>query len=426
MRLKTILVALLFITGAAKAQIPDHIYAPNVKTVRLHKYADQTSYPVIQLGSNEQLEFHFDDLDADVKMYYYTFELRNADWTQTLLRPFEYIKGFQTARITNYRNSFIAFTRYTHYYGSFPDRTIYPSRSGNYLFKVFLDGDTSKVVFTKRFLVVETKSVVNAQLLQPFNAEFFRTHQRLHIGVTTDTKLNVFGPQDLIVVGMQNFSWTTSKYFNRPNIYRGNYFEYSDETQTSFPSGREWRWIDLRSLRLMSDRMQRIDKKRDSTIVYVKPDGSRASQVYLYYRDLNGLYTVETSENLNPYWQGDYAEVNFSYFPDGNRELPGRSLHLYGELTNFLPDDSSRMIFNAERGAYEKKLFLKQGFYNYTYITMADNPNDRVITLENTEGNYWGTENAYMVMVYYRPFGGRADELIGFMRLNSVFERPGN
>jgi hypothetical protein len=44
-------------------------------------------------------------------------------------------------------------------------------------------------------------------------------------------------------------------------------------------------------------------------------------------------------------------------------------------------------------------------------------------SLENTEGNYWGTENSYMVLVYFRPFGARADELIGYTLVNSAFQR---
>jgi hypothetical protein len=42
-----------------------------------------------------------------------------------------------------------------------------------------------------------------------------------------------------------------------------------------------------------------------------------------------------------------------------------------------------------------------------------------------TEGNFWGTENAYTVLVYYRPFGARVDEIIGFASLNSAFQRNG-
>ena len=37
---------------AAKAQLPDHIYRPNIQSVKLHKYGDIYSYPIITLNSN--------------------------------------------------------------------------------------------------------------------------------------------------------------------------------------------------------------------------------------------------------------------------------------------------------------------------------------------------------------------------------------
>jgi hypothetical protein len=79
------------------------------------------------------------------------------------------------------------------------------------------------------------------------------------------------------------------------------------------------------------------------------------------------------------------------------------------------------MLFNEEKGVYEKTLFLKQGFYNYSYVTLADKqrPGER-ISLENTEGNNQATENSYLVLVYFRPFGGRSDELLGVAKLNSL------
>ena len=135
---------------------------------------------------------------------------------------------------------------------------------------------------------------------------------------------------------------------------------------------------------------------------------------------------MENNDGDNPYWQSDYANVHFSFFPPGNRPYEGKSIYLFGELTNYSADESSRMIFNEERGAYEKALLLKQGYYNYSYVTMMDkkqSDNNNTMSFENTEGNYWGTENNYMVLVYYRSFGARVDELIGFARLNSIFQR---
>ena len=417
--------SLLLLMIALQAQIPDHIYKPNIHSITLTKYGDLYSYPVMTLNSGEQFQLDFDDLDNDLKNFYYTYQLCNADWTPSVLTSFDFIRGFQNVRITNYRNSSIAFTRYTHYQAVLPDRNCIPSRSGNYLLKVFLDGDTSKLFFTKRFLVIDNKAAIASQIQQPFNARWFQTYQKVNVAITLNSNINVFNQQDAKVVIVQNYAWPTALYLNRPNIFRGNYFEYNDEATTSFPAGKEWRWIDLRSLRLMSDRMQRLDKNGNVTDVIVKPDGERQKQPYIYYRDLDGIFTIETTDNVNPYWQTDYARVHFSYFPPANRPYEGKNVYLYGALTNYTPDDSSKMIFNPDRGAYEKTLFLKQGYYNYSYVTVPDKPTGEFISFENTEGNYWGTENTYMVLVYYRAFGSRADELIGYTTLSSIFQRNG-
>jgi hypothetical protein len=37
-----------------------------------------------------------------------------------------------------------------------------------------------------------------------------------------------------------------------------------------------------------------------------------------------------------------------------------------------------------------------------------------------TEGNHIDTENNYLILVYFRRLGARADELVGISRFNSV------
>lgn len=421
--MKTTLVYLfLFITFAAQAQIPDHVYKPNIHSVKLFKYGDIYGYPIINLKSGEQLELHFDDLDADVKNYYYTYQLCNADWSPAEIQPFTYIQGFQSTRLNTYRYSSISFTRYTHYQAILPDRNSIPLLSGNYLLKVFRNSDTSDLLFTKRFLVVDNKVQIGAQLKQPFSSQYYLSDQRIMVTVGTATaRINALSPQDIKLVVLQNNSWPTAAYVDRPTIYRGNYYEYNDDA-TSFPAGREWRWLDLRSLRLMSDRMQRlVDTAKDRVDVYVKPDVERKQQIYVYYRDLNGIYTIENTDGNNPFWQSDYAYVHFTYVPPAGRAYPGKDVFLYGELTNYLPDESSRLEFNAERGVYEKTLLLKQGYYNYSYITRdAGKPMTNRFSFENTEGNFTNTENNYTILIYFRSFGQRADELIGYTTLSTI------
>lgn len=82
---------------------------------------------------------------------------------------------------------------------------------------------------------------------------------------------------------------------------------------------------------------------------------TRSSQNYVYFRDLNGGFTIETYESINPFWQGDYAWTHFKYFPPNNQALAGNDLYIFGEMTNYAADTSGLMRFNPESGAYEKR-----------------------------------------------------------------------
>lgn len=421
----TLAALFLLLQVSAFAQDPDHTYKASVHSVKLYRAGDIYSYPVMTLNSGDQLELHFDDFDGDVKNYYYSFELCNADWTPCNLQRFDYIRGFQSNRISTYRSASISQTRYTHYQVQFPDRSMTPTRSGNYLLKVFINDHESDLVFTRRFLVVENKIGVSATVTEPYNAQRYKTWQRLQIGVNTaNSQVRAFSPQDFKVVMLQNNVWSSAIKTDRPDIFRGSYYEYSSDEGTSFPAGKEWRWIDLRSLQLMSDRMQRIVDTGKRIDVFVKPEGERKQQVYIYYTDLNGIYTVENRDGNNPYWQSDYAYTHFTFVPPGNQPYPGKDVFVFGELTGYATDAASKMDFNTEKGVYEKTLLLKQGYYNYNYVTKpAGAPAADGYSMENTEGNYFGTENSYTVLVYYRAFGARADELIGYTRVSSVFQR---
>src|SRR5205085_12047550 len=133
------------------------------------------------LNSSDQLQLEFDQLGTGVSNFYYSFQLCNADWSPSILTSFDYIRGFQSTRITTYRNSSLATTHYVHYQATIPDRNSSPSRAGNYLLRVYLNNDTSQVAFTKRFVVVNNLTQIGAQVQQPFSATLFRTGQKLQL-----------------------------------------------------------------------------------------------------------------------------------------------------------------------------------------------------------------------------------------------------
>jgi hypothetical protein len=356
-------------------------------------------------------------MDANIKNYSYTYQLCNEDWTPAILSQFDYIKGFSQQRITTYRVSTLAFTRYTHYSAILPDRNCMPSRSGNYLVKVFLDGDTSKLAFTRRLLVYEDKAITVAQVQQPFNAQTFRTHQKIQIKINTRNMGVVNALQQVKVVILQNDRWDNAIRDIRPTFMTNNQLEYNAEQDVVFPAGKEWRWLDLRSFRLQSDRVQSAKYSNTATEIIVKPDQTRRAYQFSFYGDNNGHYYIEPSETVNPLWQSDYATVRFTYVPPGNIPFNDKDIYLFGQLSNYGMDDKALMQFNAEKGVYETALFLKQGYYDFMYVTKARGSNKPAFSFEDTEGNYWESENTYTVLVYFRPLGGRADELLGVTKI---------
>ena len=418
-----LLVVLCFLFNAtAFSQMADAVYNENIKAVRFHMYGDQESLPVYKINSTDQLELNFDDLDANVKSYYYSFQLCDYNWQPVDISPFLYTKGFTQQRIATYRYSSIALTRYTHYQAMVPDRNTSLTMSGNYILKVFLNGDTSKLAFTRRMLVLEQKAAISGQVVQPFTPQLFKSHQKIKF-VANISGLNTFSAaQQIKVVILQNNRWDNLIKDIKPTFVRGNSLDYNTENNCIFPGGKEWRWLDLRSLRLQSDRVQNADYKKTSTDMYLFPDADRSAQRYIYFRDLNGMYLVETYETINPYWQGDFATVHFKLAAPNAMPYADKDIYLAGQLTNYEFNDKTKMQFNAEKGVYECTAFLKQGYYNYTYIAVDKNdPANR----RDLEGDYWETENSYTILMYYKSFTDRADQLIGVGKINSRTDKPG-
>lgn len=425
MKLFSAIFLAVFIPFILSAQaLPDKVYSSTIKTIKLFPQNNQLALPVIGLGSSDQLELHFDDLVSNAKNYFYTYQLCNADWTEAQWSAFDYIKGFQQNRIGQYRISSIAQTQYVHYQVLLPERSAVPSRSGNYLLKVYSDGDPNKVVFTKRFYVVDKQTNIGASFSQPFDMQLSRTHQKIQL-VVNAPQLKMINPRQFSAVILQNGRWDDAAKNLQPTFIRGNTLEFNAEQDCIFPAGKEFRWIDLQSFRFESDRVERVDRTEKPLKIYVKQDRVRSSLQYLYYRDRNGLNEIMNSDFVNPWWQSDYAEVQFSFIPEKGQVFVGSNLYLVGELTGNQIGDTSLMRFDGATGMYTKTLLLKQGYYSYTYTTRDAKNSEAKSDAASTEGNYWETENDYTVFVYYRALGGRHDELVGYTMLNSFNNRAG-
>ena len=419
MKIFSLTLCLLLAANFSFSQEPDKIYMPNISGVKLFRFGNQDGYPLINLGAASQLELHFDDLKGGVKTYNYTFMLCNEDWQPANLSVFDYIDGFSQGRLGQYRASSVAKVKYTHYQALLPEKDCMPKKSGNYLLKVYVNGDTSKLAFTRRILIVSNTIPIGMKVGQPFNSQYFLTHQKVQFTIDV-TKLNLLNQrQQLKVVVLQNYRWDNAVRGIQPVFMRGNSYEYNGEQDCLFPAGKEYRWADLRSFRFLTERVEDIDRTNTIAEVYLRPDAERTKERFIIMQDYDGFFTIDCSDANNPWWQGDYGNVHFTFVPANLQPYPDKDVYVVGQMTDYHFNDSTKMTYNTDKGVYEKTLLLKQGFYSYTYMTKDTKTTNASAQTFQTDGDYWETQNTYTVLVYYQSLSGRHDELVGAFTVNS-------
>ena len=397
---------------------PDKIVDANIHSVLIHPVNKPLAIPAIMLKEGTPLQISFDDFKANYQDYYYSVELMNSDWTPTNINSFDYVRGFNQIKISDFSVSSMAYQHYFHYQFIFPNANCTPTQSGNYILNVFKNANVNDLVFTKRFYVVEDQLGIAATVTEPFDGNISKTHQK--IAVKIDTKqLPSLQTEQLLVEVVQNYRYNDAIKLTAPNFIRGSVLEYNKEDQLIFPAGKETRWLDLQSLQLVSDRISKFQKIDDKNYVYLKPDVSRADMAYYSFNDLNGNYLISNTDALQSENQNDYAQVIFTYLTKDHIPLVGQKLYLQGALTNNELDKNSEMIFDAKLGLYQKTLVLKQGYYSYNYILRDSRDPNHQDDFTETEGNHWETENNYSIFVYYRAPGAQHDSLLGFTTINS-------
>jgi hypothetical protein len=123
----------------------------------------------------------------------------------------------------------------------------------------------------------------------------------------------------------------------------------------------------------------------------------------------------ETFNTQIHHLESEYASVLFSLASPG--EMHESDVYIFGGLTDWQLKPQFKMTYNPAVNAYVAKVPLKQGYYNYIYAVLpkgAAQPD-----FEETEGDWYETENLYTILIYYRPFGGRYDRLIGVYSFTS-------
>ncbi len=398
----------------------DYIHKNNIKTVLFNQVGFELSDPLIRMHAGDRLMLRFDDLDADYKQYYYTIIHCDALWQPSDLMEHEYIDGFYEDQIRDYRRSVNTRVPYTHYWLEFPGPNLRPSKSGNYILKVFLDGDRDHVVFTRRFSVFEQNVTIEGYAHQADLVRYRDHKQQLTFNINTSNYRIANPYRDLKVVITQNGRWDNAITNLPPRTIQGDLLIYDHEDKMLFDGNNEFRRFDIRSLRYLSERVEDIRSSRRHWDVYLLPDRRRTYDRYITDDDLNGRFQVMTHDAPNDMLEADYAWVHFHLPMDGGPLEQGH-LFVMGALTDWHLSEENKMNYNYGEQAYELSLLLKQGYYNYHYAYLQEE--GRPVDIGFIEGRHSVTDNDYTIYVYHRRPGDLYDRLVGIGHMNPAVPR---
>ena len=386
-------------------------YLPSIKTVQFWPGDTENALPVIELHSDNRLTLEFDDLRGDVRNYYFSIEHCDAQWNPSRLSPLEYATGFNEERILEFQSSVNTLQPYTHYRVEFPTNNVRPKLAGNYLLKVYEDADKSRLIVSRRFYVLAPLMSVAPQIGPSVAVSRRSSNQKLNLEVNTGG-LTVNNPyQDVKVLVMQNQRPDIQQWLTTPHFVGNNRLSYNDVKTLDFGGGNEFRYIDLRSLRLASERV--ADIRMDSVVhVDLVPDKNYRDASYASVFDENGAFFIRNQDKADAATESDYAWVTFTLEDDATTD---GTVYVVGGFNNYIRDETNRMTYQASAKTWQCTIALKQGVYDYEYVHVG--PEGKPET-SFSSGDHFETGNTYQILVYNRRPGTTWDELVGFSIVN--------
>lgn len=391
------------------------IYDSHLKTLTFRSIQDWYSYPVLDLHFQKSYLIEFDDFREEQVEYYYRLIHCNRDWTPSELDPLDYMDGFTEGPLDDYYYSHTLSHRFIHYQLLFPRQDSHFKVSGNYLLEIYPYHEPQRTVLSKRMVVIENLLTFDEKRMTPAFSRYHRTHQSLRFTVDfTDAEI-AYPMTELKATILQNGRWDNALTDIIPSYYDSHRAYYNLQDQYFFKGGREFRYVDLINLVSPHDNVLEKQMRGDTITIILKTDSMATNQPYSMKRDLNGRFYIGKKRKLRDWMDEEYIQVNFSLA--ANKPFENANVYIRGELSSWCLNNAYKMRYNRATANYEASLLLKQGIYNYQYVLSRDGSQE--IDDFSLEGNYWNTENDYLIFIYQRPFNGHYDRVIGFTKINS-------
>lgn len=406
----TLLLWVLFLPVHAQQSV---IIGKGLHTLKVTVDDDPLLPPVFTQGNNHHVEISFDEFSHEYHRYIYRIEHCDAQWQpSTEIFESDYLEGFNDQPIEDYEKSFNTTVLYTHYSVRIPNEDVSLKLSGNYKVTILNDeGNEPYPVIEACFSIVEPGVSIGATISSNTDIDFNKSHQQVSLDVNY-SGIRVIDPiRELKTVVMQNRRTDNMVFNPKPDIQTTNRIQFTHNRKLIFPAGNEYHKfeiLDVHQPSLNVDRTEWHDPHYHAVLY-----GDRTARNYIYDEDQNGSFIIRNADDYDVETTSEYLFVHFTL---QSPKLTGGQVFLNGEFTHNQFITPYEMTYNETEGAYEGTVLLKQGYYNYNYLFVPQG--SQTGTTDGTDGNFYETENEYIILVYHRPSGGRYDKLVGYRKMN--------
>lgn len=383
------------------------VFRADVRTLKVQNPDYFMSPAVIRLGMADRLFVNFDIIGETHEYLRYRLVHCNADWQPSRLLESEYVDGFNEAEVTDYAYSSNTFVHYVNYNIEIPNPEMQPLVSGNYLLQVYPEGEPDQLLLQARFSVSENAFPVTGGVTTRTDYGFNTEYQQLTIGV--DAGGGCYNPyQDFIVTVIQNNRPETMRTMSHPLRVDGSTIVFDHDPALIYPAVDEYRRFETVRADYAGMHVDSVKFGGTNWHAWLATDSPRAGRDYVYDSTQHGRFMIDEYNSTDPDLGADYVTVHFTLDAP---EIVGGDVYVDGDFTLHRLDDFNCMHYDYTTRQYTAQIPLKQGSYNYQYVVAPKGggyPDPSII-----EGNKYETSNEYLVQVWLRLPGSRADRLVG-------------